>query len=143
MNEKMKKATNQDTLKALRIAEIKATDKEDFNNCVSDLVKTASLDTDEAKIIANAIRSKFLPNILREAGFEDDEIKDHVNLDSEAEQTADFANDFSNDIRLTPAMPCPLRSLAFQWVCHTLINPAQIKPRNRGGCNPSATTNRG
>ena len=97
MNEKMKKATNQDTLKALRIAEIKATDKEDFNNCVSDLVKTASLDTDEAKIIANAIRSKFLPNILREAGFEDDEIKDHVNLDSEAEQTADFANDFSND----------------------------------------------
>ena len=93
----MKKATNQDTLKALRIAEIKATDKEDFNNCVSDLVKTASLDTDEAKIIANAIRSKFLPNILREAGFEDDEIKDHVNLDSEAEQTADFANDFSND----------------------------------------------
>ena len=69
----MKKATNQDTLKALRIAEIKATDKEDFNNCVSDLVKTASLDTDEAKIIANAIRSKFLPNILREAGFEDDE----------------------------------------------------------------------
>ena len=93
----MKKATNQDTLKALRIAEIKATDKEDFNNCVSDLVKTASLDTDEAKIIANAIRSKFLPNILREAGFEDEEIKDHVNLDSEAEQTADFANDFSND----------------------------------------------
>ena len=97
MNEKMKKANNQDTLKALRIAEIKATDKEDFNNCVNDLVKTASLDTDEAKIIANAIRSKFLPNILREAGFEDEEIKDHVNLDSMAEQTADFANDFSDD----------------------------------------------
>lgn len=93
----MKKANNQDTLKALRIAEIKATDKEDFNNCVNDLVKTASLDTDEAKIIANAIRSKFLPNILREAGFKDEEIKDHVNLDSMAEQTADFANDFSND----------------------------------------------
>ena len=97
MNEKMKKAANQDALKALRIAEIKATDREDFDNCVNDLVKTASLDSAEAKIIASAIRSKFLPNILREAGFEDEEIKDHVNLDSEAEQTADFANDFSDD----------------------------------------------
>ena len=93
----MKKAANQDALKALRIAEIKATDREDFDNCVNDLVKTASLDSSEAKIIASAIRSKFLPNILREAGFEDEEIKDHVNLDSEAEETADFANDFSND----------------------------------------------
>ncbi len=93
----MKNALNQENIKALRIAEIKATDKEDFDNCVNDLVKTASLDTDEAKIIANAIRNKFLPNILREAGFEDEEIKDHVNLDSEAEETADFANDLDED----------------------------------------------
>jgi len=97
MNEKMKNALNQENIKALRIAEIKATDREDFDNCVNDLVKTASLDTDEAKIIANAIRNKFLPNILREAGFEDEEIKDHVNLDSEAEETADFANDLEED----------------------------------------------
>lgn len=91
----MKKANNQDKYKALRLAEIKLTDQEDYNNCVNDMTKTASLDESDARLVANAIRSKYLPNVLREAGFEPD-VKPMVNTDSEAEETTDFADDENN-----------------------------------------------
>ena len=64
--EKMKKATNQDKFKALRLAEIQLTDQEDYKNCVNDMTKTAYLNKAEATVVANAIRSKYLPNVLRE-----------------------------------------------------------------------------
>jgi len=95
--EKMKKATNQDKFKALRLAEIKLTDQEDYKNCVKDMTRTASLDKAEAKVVADAIRSKYLPNVLREAGFEPVDVKPMVNTDSEAEETTDFADDENND----------------------------------------------
>ena len=95
--EKMKKATNQDKLKALRLAEIKLTDQEDYKNCVNDMTKTASLNKAEALVVANAIRSKYLPNVLREAGFEPVDVKPMVNTDSEAEETTDFADDENDD----------------------------------------------
>ena len=93
----MKKATNQDKFKALRLAEIKLTDQEDYKNCVNDMTKTASLNKAEALVVANAIRSKYLPNVLREAGFEPVDVKPMVNTDSEAEETTDFADDENND----------------------------------------------
>jgi len=95
--EKMKKATNQDKFKALRLAEIELTDQEDYKNCVRDMTKTASLNKSEAKVVANAIRSKYLPNVLREAGFEPVGVKPMVNTDSEAEETTDFADDDNED----------------------------------------------
>ena len=93
----MKKATNQDKFKALRLAEIQLTDQEDYKNCVNDMTKTASLNKAEATVVANAIRSKYLPNVLREAGFEPVDVKPMVNTDSEAEETTDFADDENND----------------------------------------------
>jgi hypothetical protein len=85
-------ANSQDRFKALKLAEIRETDKEDFINCVNDMTKTASLNNDEASIVASAIRSKYLPNILRESG-----VNEMVNLDDEAEETADFATDTEDD----------------------------------------------
>jgi hypothetical protein len=89
-NEKI--ANNQEKIKALHLAEIQLTDKEDYTNCVKDMVRSASLDKSEAKIVANAIRSKFLPSILREAGFEEADVKPMVKTDM-AEETEDFAAD--------------------------------------------------
>jgi hypothetical protein len=88
----MKTANNLNRFKALKLAEIKETDSEDFDNCVNDMTKTASLNNDEALIVASAIRSKYLPNILKEAG-----LNEMINLEDEAEETADFANDMNED----------------------------------------------
>jgi hypothetical protein len=93
----LKIAKNQEKFRALRLAEIQMTDKEDFDTCVKDMTKTASLELDEAKVVANAIRSKYLPNIMRESGLD---TKQMVNLDSEAEETADFANDDNDDDKM-------------------------------------------
>ncbi len=93
----MKTATNQDKFKALRLAEIELTDQEDYKNCVKDMTKTASLNKSEAKVVADAIRSKYLPNVLREAGFEPVGVKPMVNTDSEAEETTDFADDDNDE----------------------------------------------
>lgn len=90
----LKIAKNQEKFRALRLAEIQMTDKEDFDSCVKDMTKTASLELDEAKVVANAIRSKYLPNILRESGLD---TKQMVNLDTEAEETADFAKDDTDE----------------------------------------------
>lgn len=78
---------------ALKLAEIKATDKEDMTACVADMQKFASLSSDEARVVASALRAKYLPSIAREAGLGDDDI---VNLD-EGEESADFAEDLNND----------------------------------------------
>ena len=93
----LKIAKDQEKIKALRLAEIQATDREDFDACVKDMTKTASLDSSEAEIVANAIRAKYLPNILKESGFAD--VKPMVNLD-EAEETANFANDDDDDTEM-------------------------------------------
>ena len=91
MNKNSNKA-NQERFAAMRLAEINATDKEDLMNCVSDMEKTASLDVNEAVVVAKAIRAKYLPNIARQAGL------DVSNLDlDEGKETVDFANDESDD----------------------------------------------
>jgi hypothetical protein len=94
MNKNMKNSENQ-KLAALRLAEIRATDQEDFENCVNDLIKTASLNEGEASIVAEAIRAKYLPNVMRKAGFEVVEDDDLV-LD-EGLETANFANELNTD----------------------------------------------
>ena len=91
MNKNSNKA-NQERFAAMRLAEINATDKEDLMNCASDMEKTASLDSNEAVVVANAIRAKYLPNIARQAGL------DVSNLDLDhGKETVDFANDESED----------------------------------------------
>ncbi len=92
MNKNSKNANIQSKLAAMRLAEIKATDKEDLIACANDMQKTASLDKDEAIIVASAIRSKYLPNVVRQAGL------DVSNLDLEdGKETVDFTNDLSDD----------------------------------------------
>jgi hypothetical protein len=91
MNKNSNKA-NQERYAAMRLAEINATDKEDLMNCVSDMEKTASLETNEAVVVAKAIRAKYLPNIAREAGLD----VSNLNLDH-GKETVDFANDNSDD----------------------------------------------
>ena len=91
MNKNSNKA-NQERFAAMRLAEINATDKEDLTNCASDMQKTASLDANEAVVVAKAIRAKYLPNIARQAGL------DVSNLDLDhGKETVDFANDESDD----------------------------------------------
>ena len=91
MNKNSNKA-NQERFAAMRLAEINATDKEDLMNCASDMQKTASLETNEAILVAKAIRAKYLPNIARQAGL------DVTNLDLDnGKETVDFANDKSDD----------------------------------------------
>ncbi len=91
MNKNSNKA-NQERFAAMRLAEINATDKEDLMNCASDMEKTASLDVNEAAVVARAIRAKYLPNIARQAGL------DVSNLDLDhGKETVDFANDESDD----------------------------------------------
>jgi hypothetical protein len=91
MNKNLNKA-NQERFAAMRLAEINATDKEDLMNCASDMEKTASLNTNEAVVVAKAIRAKYLPNIARQAGL------DVSNLDLDhGKETVDFANDESDD----------------------------------------------
>ena len=91
MNKNSNKA-NQERFAAMRLAEINATDKEDLMNCASDMKRTASLETNEAVVVAKAIRAKYLPNIARQAGL------DVSNLDlNHGKETVDFANDKSDD----------------------------------------------
>jgi hypothetical protein len=92
MNKNSKNANIQSKLAAMRLAEIKATDKEDLIACATDMQKTASLNKDEAIIVASAIRSKYLPNVARQAGL------DVSNLDLEdGKETVDFTKDLSDD----------------------------------------------
>ena len=91
MNKNSNKA-NQGRFAAMRLAEINATDKEDLMSCASDMQKTASLESNEAIVVAKAIRAKYLPNIARQAGL------DVSNLDLDhGKETVDFANDESED----------------------------------------------
>ena len=92
MNKNSKNANFKSKLEAMKLAEIKATDKEDLIACASDMQKTASLNKDEAIIVASAIRSKYLPNVVRQAGLE------VSNLDLEdGKETVDFTNDLSEE----------------------------------------------
>ena len=93
----MKTAGIQDKFVALRLAELKATDKEDFQTCVADMQRTASLNESEAIAVAKAIRAKYLPNLAREAGFTKETSGGFLNLDDSHEETADFAKEMTND----------------------------------------------
>ncbi len=84
----------QSRLAAMKIAEIHETDREDMEICVSDMQKFASLDSDEARVVASAIRAKYLPVIAREAGIDDSKF---FNLDEESE-TVDFADEKDEDM---------------------------------------------
>jgi hypothetical protein len=102
MKNNMKTAGIQDKFVALRLAELKATDKEDFQTCVADMQRTASLNESEAIAVAKAIRAKYLPNLAREAGFTKETSGGFLNLDDSHEETADFA---------TMTMTCHLMAL--------------------------------
>ena len=97
MKNNKKTAGIQDHFAALRLAELKATDREDFQACVADMKRTASLNDSEAIAVAKAIRAKYLPNLAREAGFMKEESGGFLNLDDSHEETADFANEMKND----------------------------------------------
>ena len=91
MNKNSKNAENA-KFAALKLAEIQATDKEDFVQCTNDMARTASLNDDEAVVVASAIRAKYLPNIAKQAGIK------LAGLDLEdGKETVDFANDESDD----------------------------------------------
>ena len=91
MNKNSKNAENA-KFAALKLAEIQATDKEDFVQCTNDMARTASLNDDEALVVASAIRAKYLPNIVKQAGIK------YAGLDLEdGKETVDFANDESDD----------------------------------------------
>ena len=100
MSELKKNANHQQRLAALRLAELQMTDQEDFENCVSDMVRSASLDESEASVVASAIRSKYLPALAREAGMDEMIVKKMVNLEDGAEETADFANEDEEDTKM-------------------------------------------
>ena len=92
----MKTALSQDKFAALRLAELQMTDKEDFDSCVADMQRTASLNSDEAVEVAKAIRAKYLPGLAREAGFSEDVTSKFVNLE-DGHETADFAKETHNE----------------------------------------------
>jgi len=96
MKNNMKTALSQDKFTALRLAELQMTDSEDFNSCVADMQRTASLNTDEAVVVAKAIRAKYLPGLAREAGFTEDIASKFVNLE-DGHETADFAKETHNE----------------------------------------------
>ena len=92
----MKTALSQDKFAALRLAELQMTDSEDFDSCVADMQRTASLNTDEAVAVAKAIRAKYLPGLAREAGFTEDIASKFLNLE-DGHETADFAKENHNE----------------------------------------------
>ena len=96
MKNNMKTALSQDKFTALRLAELQMTDSEDFNSCVADMQRTASLNTNEAVEVAKAIRAKYLPGLAREAGFTEDIASKFVNLE-DGHETADFAKETHNE----------------------------------------------
>jgi hypothetical protein len=80
--------------RAMRIAEIRVEDAEDMNACVSDLVRSAGLDEDSARIVAAAYREAMMPEALEAEGFDP---KAFMNSHDGNEMTADFADDKSAD----------------------------------------------
>ena len=78
--------------RAMRIAEIRVEDAEDMNACVSDLVRSAGLDEDSARIVAAAYREAMMPEALEAEGFDP---KAFMNSHDGNEMTADFADDMS------------------------------------------------
>ena len=100
MSELKKNAINQQRLAALRLAELQMTDQEDYENCVSDMIRSASLEESEATVVASAIRSKYLPALAREAGMDEMVVNKMVNLEDGAEETADFANEDEEDDKM-------------------------------------------
>jgi hypothetical protein len=80
--------------RAMRIAEIRVEDAEDMNACVSDLVRSAGLDEDSARIVAAAYREAMMPEALEAEGFDP---KAFMNSHDGNEMTADFAKDKDAD----------------------------------------------
>ena len=74
--------------RAMRLAEIRAEDSEDMETCVNDLVKTAGLDEESARIVAAAYRESMLPEVLEEEGFDRSEFDN-----APGNMTANFADE--------------------------------------------------
>jgi len=74
--------------RAMRLAEIRAEDSEDMETCVNDLVKTAGLDEESARIVAAAYRESMLPEVLEEEGFDRSEFEN-----APGNMTANFADE--------------------------------------------------
>lgn len=74
--------------RAMRLAEIRVEDSEDMETCVNDLVKTAGLDEESARIVAAAYRESMLPEVLEQEGFDRSEFDN-----APGNMTANFADE--------------------------------------------------
>ena len=72
MNKTLK---DQKQREAVFAAELRATDAEDMQKCLSDMQKLAELDADAARIVTSAIRSKQIPAMGKRAGMDEEFIK--------------------------------------------------------------------
>lgn len=80
--------------KSMKLAEFRdilsATDATDMETCVNDLVKSAGLSIEEARVVAAAYRSEALPRIAHEMGLGDEEARGAIGLHG-GMKTTDFA----------------------------------------------------
>jgi len=95
MNTQNTSARREAIMKSMRKAEFRdmlsATDAEDMELCVNDLVKNAGLSVDEARVVAAAYRSKTLPRIAQEMGLNEEDVLDLDGIHGEGTKTTDFA----------------------------------------------------
>jgi len=96
MNKTKDNALQEKQIKALRLAALKETDSEDMENCVNDMKKHASLNEDEARIVAAAVRAKYLPNIASSYGLDNTVVAQMMGLPMEPKDD-DSANVEPND----------------------------------------------
>lgn len=60
--------------KAIKLASLVDGDKQDMQECVSDLITNSKLDEPTAIIVAKAIRAKYLPKVAQQLGLEEQEV---------------------------------------------------------------------
>ena len=85
-------ARREQRLKAVKLAEfaekLKHEDPIDMDNCINDLQKYAGLDSETARVVAAAYRTKVLPNVARTTGIDETRIAQLMGV-----PTADFADE--------------------------------------------------
>ena len=87
-------------LKSMKLAEFRdnlsATDANDMEACVNDLVKNAGLSQTEARVVAAAYRAEALPRIAFEMGLGEEEARGAMGIHG-GMKTTDFAKDKPKD----------------------------------------------
>ena len=90
------------------MSELKATDKEEFENCKEDMKKLAQLDEESAKIVTSAIRAKNIPLMAKTAGLdlEDEKVRNVITtpIDDQIPNEKSLTNDLSNDVEKDSSM---------------------------------------